>query len=396
MLRFVPDSIAEGLMRPLLLLDPAGGLYLETMAPDARFAALVLLGVAVAITTRCRRRDHFFNPSQRALLVGMAICFYAWTFVSGNGRYFFWALLVVGPAVAVMARGLPVTTALRNTLLIGLLAAQVWLVHTILRPNVWAVQAWHAGPSARLAANALQATPAVYFTIDAISYSILVPLMHPQSRWSNIAGQSDIVPEMPEHEMLRTLVESPLPKYMVLGGSRKPGSAQEHPQPKELRFASLASEKVGVRAMPGQPCTFVASVIASVPYVREGPKGGERNEQGFWFCPLEKVDAVAWRTTTAPVAEHLDNVFERIESLCPRLFPKGNARTQALGLGVYARTYSHSDTGVTVGPGGQVFVQNFRAFEPIELGTVESVRSGNFTLSCDRLPGRYVPPWMRP
>ena len=60
-----------------------------------------------------------------------------------------------------------------------------------------------------------------------------------------------------------------------------------------------------------------------------------------------------------------------------------------------ARHYSASDTTVTIHQGGTVYFKNMRALNPTELGTVENVRAGRFRLDCDRLPGRYLPPWSR-
>ena len=50
----------------------------------------------------------------------------------------------------------------------------------------------------------------------AISYSIVVPALHPQSRWVNISGQQNLVPGMPEHALLQAMLDGPLPvKLMV-------------------------------------------------------------------------------------------------------------------------------------------------------------------------------------
>lgn len=394
MLRFVPDSVVEGLLRPLLLLDPVAGLYLETHAPDARFAALVIFGAAVVLARWRRRDDALFTLPQWALLAGLALCFYVWTFVSGNGRYFIWALLAVGPAVVVVARRLPVTAALRNTLLLGLLALQGWLMWEHFRPNLWGLQPWFAGPSTRIAKNPLQQRPAVFLTIDAISYSILVPLMHPQSRWSNISGQANIEPRMPEYARLHKLLASPLPKSVVLGALRRPGQPQDRPVNKEWQYALRILEQHGLGAAPGQGCTFVATEIASVPYTYEAQKD-RAAETGLWFCPVAPTPGRPRDTVAPPVAPELDDIFASVEQRCPRMFPAGSATTRDVGAGVHARLYTHSDSSVTIGPGGIVSLHHFRALNPSEVGTVAAVRSGNFTLSCDRLPGRYLPPWMR-
>jgi hypothetical protein len=94
------------------------------------------------------------------------------------------------------------------------------------------------------------------------------------------------------------------------------------------------------------------------------------------------------------VAPELNDVFARIEEHCPRYFPAGNALTRASDDGV-ARQYSHSDTTLSINHAGAVYFKNMRALNPTQLGTTSDIRAGRFRLDCDRLPGRYVPPWAR-
>ena len=209
MLRFVPDNWLDGLARPLLLADSAAGLYAEIQAPDWRFAALVLL---LAIAALMHRSRSMLTGPQWRMLLGVAACMYVWTFVSGNGRYFFWGLVIVGPLVVAVATRLRSTLAMRNTVILGVLALQCWVVWATFQSNIWALRPWSHGPGLALEDTPLKRQPAVFITLGTISYSILVPQMHPQSRWTNLAGQLDLVPGMREFDRYQELIASPLPK----------------------------------------------------------------------------------------------------------------------------------------------------------------------------------------
>lgn len=399
MLRFIPDSLGDGLLRPLLLGDPAAGLYLETHAPDWRFALLVLF-LAFAAAGRALgkvpaavrgRQSGLLGAATWRLLVGLTLCFYLWTFVSGNGRYFMWGLLIVGPLVVAAARRLPGTTALRNTAIVGALVLQGVAVSMTYEPNLWGLRPWREGPGLTLAKTPLQDKPAVFLTIGFISYSILVPQMHPQSRWANITGQRDLVPGMPEHDKLQALLNSPLPKYVLFNAARIARAKDDQP----LAAAGEAMQRI-LREQRLRPlerhCEFVSAAVGGTPFNK---RTQQPVEDGFWFCAVEPIQAGGAVESRQPVAPELDDVFERVERHCPRYFPPGSAHTRLGSDGAFVRHYAHSDTSLYVNDAGDVYFKYFRALNPSVIGEVHTVRQGQLTLDCTRLPGRYVPPWER-
>jgi hypothetical protein len=120
----------------------------------------------------------------------------------------------------------------------------------------------------------------------------------------------------------------------------------------------------------------------------------EKSQKGFLFCPVERRALPGGLAVQPPVAPEMDGVFEQVERRCPRFFPAGNARTRVAESGSVVRHYSESDTSLYI-ESGQVLFKNFRAFDPTPLASVEQVRRGDFTVDCQRLPGRYLPPWKR-
>jgi hypothetical protein len=375
-LRFVPDTWADGLLRPFLLADPVAGLYSETHAPDWRFAALALL---LALAWLAHRSRALLTPAQWRLLLGLTVCFYVWTFVSGNARYFLWGLLVVGPLVVVVARRLPATRAMRNTVLVGVLAVQGAAISMTFEPNVWGLRPWIQGPGLDLAQHPVRERPAVFLTIGAISYSIVVPAMHPQSRWANIAGQQDLVPGMREHAQLQALLDGDLPVYVMVRANNLVLAEDGQPSPQARVVIARALQRQGL-AFSGPPCQLVQTRQAQ--------------RQGFFFCPVQRMADPAAAPVTTPVAPELDDVFASVEQRCPRFFPPGSAHTRQTEDAV-VRHYSHSDTSVWVDEFGNVVFKNFRALNPSLIASVAEVRGGRFELDCVHLPGRYEPPWRR-
>lgn len=388
MLRFVPDSWLDGLLRPLLLADPVAGLYAEIHAPDWRFAALALLLLIAGLAHRSRTLLE--GPQWRAL-VGLTVCFYVWTFVSGNGRYFFWGLLFVGPLVIVAARRLPASRTMRNLVILGTLALQGWAVSMTYEPNVWALRPWAQGPGLALSRHPLADEPAVFITVGAISHSILVPQMHPQSRWSNIGGQLELLPGTRAYDRLQVLLSGPLPKYGVIRAAKLVMTDDRQPTEAAWAIIRRAFLRYGL-APTSRPCIFLRTHLGGLPFEL---RSLYEQERGFWFCEIERTSpSTSAGGVDEAQAPELDDVFARVEERCPLFFPAGNAVTRATGDG-YTRLYSRSDTVISINHAGAVYFKNMRALNPTSLGMVDDLRAGRFKLDCDRLPGRYLPPWAR-
>ncbi len=387
MLRFVPDHWLDALARPLLMADSVAGLYAEIQAPDWRFAVLVLLLAVAALMHRSR--SMLTGPQWRTLL-GLAASFYVWTSTSGNGRYFFWGLLIVGPLVVVVATRLRSTLAMRNTVILGVLALQCWVVWSTFESNTWALRPWGRGPGLALEDTPLKRQPAVFITIGAISYSIMVPQMHPQSRWTNLAGQQDLLPGMREFDRYQALMASPLPKYAVVRATKLVMTDERQPIEHAWAIIRRALGGYGLEPAAGA-CMFVRADIAGLPYnvVTESVL-----DSGFWFCPVRRTTTMVAVDNKPAYAPELDDVFAQIEQRCPRLLPPGNATSRPADDGT-VRLYSQSDTDVVVNLAGWVYFKHMRALNPTVLGKVEDIRAGRFALDCERLPGRYVPPWDR-
>ena len=385
MLRFVPDGWLEGLLRPFLLADPNAGIYFEIAAPDLRFALLVVL-LAVALSTRAARAALGAEPARA--LVAMALMFYIWTFATGNGRYFSVGLLLAGPLLVLACRLLPGTQALRNLVLGGVAALQLFVLQQSYLPGFWGLTRWYDAPGIGIAETPLRTQPAVFLTVTGISYSILVPRFHPQSRWANITGQREITPDAPEGPRLAALLASPLPKYVVLPlkSLDLPPSLQPEGDVLELLRNALGPQGL---ALTGADCVAVESALVGRARAQEDQG---RGRPGLWFCPVERrAGAGAGGVDSAPRRD-FDDVFARVEQRCPRFFPPGGGNEKHYD-GLAVRHYVGSDTRLYIDGNDRVSYKYWRALNPTHIGSVEDVRQGRFSILCDKLPGRYQLPW---
>lgn len=387
-MRFVPDETLDLLLRPALMADPVYSMYIEIAAPDWRFLSLAALLVLVLIG---RRHWAVLQRHQFLTLLGLAIGFYVWAAVSGNGRYFIWGLLLVGPLVVVAARELVATVAMRNTVIVGVLTVQGVAAYTSFEANTWAIRPWTSGTGLELEPNEVRRDPAVFLTLSGISYSALVPQMHPDSRWSNISGQFELLPGVREFPALRDLLASPLPKFAVARSHNLNIGPDLQPLPGASASLQRLLQRHGLRRT-SPTCTHVRTSQGAEDIRTGKPRA---SEDGFWFCPVEYVGHPA-AEPDRPVATppEVERVLQRLQAHCPVLLAAGGGVTRQLHDG-YQRTWNHSDMTVYVMDSGEVYYKHLRAINPTRLGLWEPVARGEFQLDCSRVPGRYLPPWSR-
>ena len=387
MLRFLPDSFAEGLLRPFLMVDPVAGLYFEDSAPDWRFAMfLVLMGTALAL--RRRAPGTTISMGQGVTAFGTVLLLYLWTFISGNGRYFAWGFLLIGPLLVMASQLLPGSRSLRWTVLLVLLALQGVVLALSRTTNAWAA-VLATDVALPLEDSPLRHTPAVFLTITSLSYSILVPQFHAQSRWSNISGQYNILKGTLEWDRLQGLLSSRLPKYLVMPVTPVESDPQGQPIGQTSRLIADTVARFGLALVPAG-CVTLPSKLP-------GPNLQKHESQkfGFWVCALkESAVAAVDLPLRSPTSSNDHAALNAVERQCPRFFPPGGGLA-SLVEGSHLRKYSSTDVKLWVDPTSVVQFQYFRAMNPTTLGTVDDVREGRFSLACDKLPGRYLPFWQR-
>lgn len=402
-MRFEPDTLLETLLRPVAMVAPDANVYVEIMAPDFRFvfvlaalasmAAMGLLGrgrMAMDIT-----RDGAARRGVFVLLATLVLAFVPWLATTGNGRYFVVGLLVVGPVCVGLVRLLPVTRAMRLTLAGGMVAVQAFAVQQTAPWQAWTKTAWKEPPYFKVEVPPeSRSQPATYVTISAISYSLLAPLFHPDSRWISLHN----APAPGSGALLAPRTEAFIAKAqegrMMLLAPVVPGMLT----PERLPNATVSDAIGGQLAAYGlaftrpQSCRFLASPsLAEMGLGEKTPQ--QRAESGFWLCHLMRVQAQAAADAVRPA--RYDAVFKVLETQCPRLFPAGGDHGSQTVPHGEVRSYLQAEMKAYVYDNDEVYYKYYRALNMVFVGKVPEVLAGRARVDCGHVPGRSRLPWQR-
>lgn len=384
--RFRPDNWYELWLRPFLMLDPGSGVYFEFPAPDLRFTALIVLALLLLLT----RRWSVLSPLTRRMTVGLLVTMWAWSYVSGNGRYFLPGLLFVGPLIVALIAATKVTRSMRWTLLGFVLVGQAAVVATMYVPSPLANLKWIDTNVLGLPDSPLRNEPAVFTAVGGNSQSALATRFHPESRWIALMGHYSVGPVGVEHDRLLDAVASSMKKYVIAEGAREPPEKREKAA-QELRtwLTRLLAAK-GLKLVD-EPCQFLERRLNAA-----RPSNGLINleEPGRWFCRFETEADRTVHTSAATVPQLHRDAFTVVERMCPRFFPPAGGQDYR-GDGVSFRVYPGTDTQLRARDDGSVAYRYQLTLNATFVGTTTQILAGTASISCDKLDGRYQLPWNR-
>lgn len=394
-IRFQPDTLRDALWRPLAMAAPDADVYVEIMAPDVRFVVLLVLTVLGAVLA-LRRRD---RPGPLASLLAFAwLAFIPWLATTGNGRYFIVVLLLVGPLCIALIYRLPVSRNARVTLCIIAIVSQVVAVTEVDPRRRWALLPWGTPYLDIALTRAERDKPAGWVIISGISHSLVVPQFNAGSRWVNLSFLIGDANRSADDRRARQRLEQAhsegLPLKLLVP------TYPQYADPSGLPVEALRDEinrRIGPYhlGLAGSCEVRVSGVMAKRDVIEDSrvqPANAEHT--GFWVCPLAyPVPAPANPPATVQSVE-ADAVFNRIEQMCPRLFPPGSSHTVRM-LDGYKRDYSSTDLNAYILDNGDVFYMYWRALNPNYVGTRERVIASDFQMNCNQVHGRSGLPWER-
>lgn len=394
MIRFQPDTWRDAVWRPVAMAAPDPGLYVEIMAPDLRFAALLLLsGVAAWVAWRRRERPGLLFQ----LLAFCWLAFLPWLATSGNGRYFIAVLLLAGPLCVALVHRMPLSGHLRLALTLLLVASQATVVAEADPRRRWSLMPWGPGYFQIDLTAADRQEPATWVMITSLSYSLVAPQFNERSRWMNLSGLRGAgfaVEDDRARQFLDAAVRDGLPLKLLLPTAPAYMDATGQPNP-PLRSEIDRSLGAHRLALSGACETRRSStMIARMGAPASGLDARELANTGFWICPLRYPLAdppPAVPTTQERLAVR---AFEQLERQCPRLFTPGEGRIERLQDG-FVRHYPGADMRAYVMDDGQVRFKYWRALNPNAVGTVDEVLAPGFRLDCHQVRGRSGLPWER-
>ncbi|TFZ06835.1 hypothetical protein EZ313_09490 [Ramlibacter henchirensis] len=404
-MRFQPDTWLETWLRPVAMAAPDASVYVEIMAPDFRFlfalVLLVLLG-GLAVLSRRRRSVPAGREETRlatrpvfVMLLALAAVFVPWLATTGNGRYFVVGLLMVGPVCIGLTRLLPVTRALRLTLGAGMVAWQAFAVLQSAPLQAWTFVRWEDAPYFHVEVPLeSREHPATYVTMSAISYSLVTPLFHPQSRWLSLHNAPALDSGALDARRTEAFLSAAQPGRLMLLAPAVAGMLTDQRLP-NVRISRVLDQQLAayrLRMADPQACRFLPSrSLAEIGLGEKTPE--ERARSGFWLCHLSRVEAGG-----APAKRQdrrYDAVFKLLEAQCPRFFPAGGDGASVMLANGEMRSYMQAEMKAYVFDSGEVHYKYYRALNPVLVGTVRELLDGKVKLDCSHIRGRSGLPWQR-
>lgn len=392
MIRFLPDTWLDAVLRPVAMAFPDGGVYVEIIAPDFRFVFIIGLTLAWVLLARGEHRRAGATP---VLLALTALAFVPWLATTGNGRYFIPILLVSGPLCVGLLHLIPGTRTMRGAVAVLMVACQAFLIAEIPPWRYWGHVVWGEGAPFPVDVPAeIAARPATYVTLSSISYSLIAPRFHPASRWVNISTQPGLQDTSADGVRTQGLIAAPGPLKVVFP-TVPGGQSSDRIDPALGKAIDDLLARQGLSIENDDECRLLLSSgmagMASSKLSDEA--AGQPGLHGFWLCPLARH--VSDRATrAAPVPQRSEQVFEKMEQICPRIFRAGETVSLPIPSGA-VRGYPGSDFKLYVLDNGQVWYKYVRALNPVLLGSVDAVLNPTFTMDCDNIPGRSGLPWGR-
>ena len=201
--RFTLDGVSAALAFPFRMIALDRSLYSENFAPDLRFAALLLLAVALAAAGAMRKLSPpgALRAADWRVLGFFSVALALWLLTSANGRYGLVVLLLAGVCLARIAERLLHPSPARIVLTV-LLALQVGMT-VLASPARWFVaEPWSKRWLPYDVPQQALRDPVLYLSVKVLPMAVIAPLVNPGSSFVNFRGQHSIPLDSPKLGLL--------------------------------------------------------------------------------------------------------------------------------------------------------------------------------------------------
>jgi len=377
---------------------PNGGIYVEIMAPDGRFALFVLMFFLVWVLgwRNILKRAQAHVMLALALLVGLS--FIPWLITSGNGRYFMYCLFVVGPLLVMCIRALPTTAEFRLTLIFLALSLQGYLLCLTVPWDNWNFFPWSRGPVFKVVwpEIAIKPNKRVFVTVSSLSYSIVAPQMDASAQWIGLLSLDRREERLGLFEKAKRKLADAERIDLILPTIFDHMDHDGLPdQAMRLSINDMVAPFQLELTEDFNSCYLLPISPPSNTDAGEALNGQSTKSSvfSFWQCHLNVSDK-QYSSSKKEVPEIIEAALNQLELTCPRFFRAGESSTLPLNGGGL-RNYPGSDMKIYAIPQSGVFYKYYRSYQITKVGSVEDVAAGNFTLDCGKLRGRSGLPWER-
>ena len=383
--RFLPISFSDWLLRPLYMVDPVAGVYVELRSPDARFLALFLLAPFAVWKSRKEYGTNNLIPLLSFFLIGWIV----WMFMFGNGRYLIPLMLAAGPILVACANACwprPSKLGLAAiTIFVCVQAALMWEG----AKYRWEKEPWQPYWIMAELPKAVTNRPVTFVNFDLQSASWLTAFVRPESRILNPSGVHALPATGTGADKLNRLLADSSEIFAVFSFSFLDAKTL-------LPFPASPANKIGLAARIGLQVDLDSCQTGKL-IETEGRrygafvgKAGEKVERlgtrGFFFCHAEYRPETKTEISLHPAYEA---VFDKIEDTCPKVFPPRGASV-CQGLNCW-RIYGSTENRITINELGEVNSDHYGAFDNPFLGSVEELSQDPSKIDCHSTLGRYVP-----
>jgi hypothetical protein len=362
--RYLPDGITEILTLPFRMVLPTRDVYTELYAPDARFAIVVLLLSVLAARRLMRGQIPSLesHSGRQAFLVACAVAFVLWLLTSGNGRYLMPVICLVGPVTIWLLREISDNKRWLLYGVSGLLAVQIAGI-VIGAEYRWDGASWNTRWFNVDIPNELRSQPGLYVSVSNQPAAFLAPMLHADAGFVNAFGQNPLSLQGPGGERLAELLERHRDRTWILFDIPS-FDAQGEPRFDHWEVHQSVARAIGLDSVPSA-CRQIRLAGLYSNRVVDHPAGAMNLRLND--VPYAMFVACKATRTEPPAAlvsqrERADDVFTRIEALCPRAFQPAGGATVPIRLGekpVWVRMYVNTDLLVRLEE-GRLYVRGYR------------------------------------
>lgn len=408
MIRFAPDSLLEGLLRPLLMALPQPWIYSELTAPDFRFVFLIGMLLFWFIAGFVLKRPWSASLRHSMLSCVCLLAFLPWLLTGGNGRYFIAYLALVGPLCVALVEASSASQNMKVALVAFFLCLQG---HAILANSPWNPfesfewARWTSRDYFHLDVAPVSKDESVtYVSLANQTNSLIAPQFPESSHWINLTSfQGGNFLKNDDRVVARVrskLASASLLRLVMQSQPRMARPEDGLPDDKARRLLDSYVDPFGLRLQSGTSCLLLRSHVLAetIPVLAsDAPEqvGRLRSHAGFWVCPLNYVGRSDVAQARAPWMDRGEQLISLVERACPRLFPPGQTSFNPLQYGI-ERIYTGSDATLAYVAGDDaVYARFFRALNPQRIGSGEELLKPGFQVNCDQFVSREGLPWLR-
>ncbi|WP_422084406.1 hypothetical protein [Variovorax sp.] len=408
--RFLGSGLSGLLFLPFDMLRTQSWIYSEAVSPDLRPSILMMLAAAAASLSLWRAyrsigirsknsvngasmefsSQHVWTPATTLVFFAI-VAFLIWGVTSRIGRYAFSLWLLVGPLLGLAALKVGGLKFARITLGVVLaLQTYIQFFHGSYR---WSPVAWEESWLDFKLPSAITQQPAGIISTDTLSFSAIVPSLHPDSGMATISGMHTMEngSEMPSR--LTSLVQKYNSNLYVLYAIGQFGVEKKIEISRaRLRILDEKLAPYGLELKSKSPES--ACEYGRLPFNRKvhswSPEPDIEEGFAFAFCKIEKTSE-ARRLDAAEKSRLHDRLFEVLEDACPEVFAPKRVVTIHHN-DEYIRSYFNTASGLYTDH-GSMYLTGYRVLFPTYIGRLEEilqlVKKDDF--KCPSLPAhRYL------